>query len=205
MWWDQAKWAELTNIDFEIWPNKLENFLCFLLFEEKKSAHLLLSLELTTQFSCCFLLHIAIKCLIQLCRKLTISYSRLPSHFAWLHPIQGWWAMLSEKHSVQATQYYTTVLKQMIKDEKHFKMATIVWLPSTREWLFGFNASGHCLVRVCILNYLRVGLRITITQSHMHTMQQTYTHKAVTRRDEVKKLLSRRRQSEYSIHFLTLS
>ena len=72
----------------------------------------------------------------------------------------------------------------------------IVWLPSTREYLFGFNASGHCLVRVRMLHYVRVGLRITITQSHMHAMQQTHTHKAVTRRVEAKKLLSRRRQSE---------
>ena len=39
---------------------------------------------------------------------------------------------------------------------------------------------------------------MTITQSHTHTMQQTHTHKAVTGRVEAKKLLSRRRQSEYS-------
>ena len=50
--------------------------------------------------------------------------------------------------------------------------------------------SGHCLVRVRMLHYLRVGLRITILKSHMHTMQQTRTHKAVTRRVEAKKLLS---------------
>ena len=46
---------------------------------------------------------------------------------------------------------------------------------------FGFNASGHCLVRVRMLHYLHIGLRITITQSHKHTIQQTHTHKAVTR------------------------
>ena len=49
-----------------------------------------------------------------------------------------------------------------------------------------------------MLHYLRVRLRLTITQSHTHTMQQTRTHKAVTRRVEAKKLLSRPRQSEYS-------
>ena len=59
---------------------------------------------------------------------------------------------------------------------------------------FGFSVSCHCLVRV---RMLRIGLRITIMQSHTHTMQQTLTHKAVTRRVEAKKLLSRRRQSEY--------
>ena len=48
-----------------------------------------------------------------------------------------------------------------------------------------------------MLHYLLVGLRITITQSHTHTMQQTRAHKAVTRRVEAKKLLSRRRQLEY--------
>ena len=53
-----------------------------------------------------------------------------------------------------------------------------------------------------MLHYLRVGSRITIAQSHTHTMQQTYTHKAVTGRVEVKMLLSRRRQSEYSCKFL---
>ena len=56
-------------------------------------------------------------------------------------------------------------------------------------------------MRVRMLHYLRVGLRITITQSHTHKMQQTRTHKAVTRRVEAKKLLSRRRQSEYRDHF----
>ena len=35
-------------------------------------------------------------------------------------------------------------------------------------------------------------------QSHTHTVQQTRTHKAVTRRIEAKKLLFRRRQSNYS-------
>ena len=48
-----------------------------------------------------------------------------------------------------------------------------------------------------MLHYLCVGLRITIIQSHTNTMQQIRTHKAVTRRVENKKLLSRRRQLEY--------
>ena len=75
---------------------------------------------------------------------------------------------------------------------------SIVWLPSTRELLFGFNAFGHCLVHVRMLHYLRVGSRITITQLHMHTMQQMHSHKTVTGRVEAKKLVSRRRQSEYN-------
>ena len=52
--------------------------------------------------------------------------------------------------------------------------------------VFGFNASGHCLVHVRMLHYLHVGSRITITQSHAHTMQQTHTHKTVTGRVEAK-------------------
>ena len=59
--------------------------------------------------------------------------------------------------------------------------------------------SGHCLVHVRMLHYLCVGLRITIMQSHTHTMQQTRTHRAVTWRVEAKKLLSCQRQSEYSM------
>ena len=51
---------------------------------------------------------------------------------------------------------------------------------------FGFNASGHCLVRVRTLHYLRVGSRITFTQSHTQKMQQTRSHKAVTGRVEAK-------------------
>ena len=53
---------------------------------------------------------------------------------------------------------------------------------------------------VCVrmVHYLHVGLRITITQLHTYTIQQTRTHKAVTLGVEAKKLLSRRRQSEYS-------
>ena len=62
---------------------------------------------------------------------------------------------------------------------------------------FWLIASGHCLVRVRMLHYLHVGLRITITQSHTHSMQQTHTLKVVTQRVEAKKLLSRRRQSNY--------
>ena len=54
-------------------------------------------------------------------------------------------------------------------------------------------------MRVRMLHYLRVGLRITITQMNTRTMQQTHTHKSVTGRVEAKKLLSRRRQSEYSV------
>ena len=55
---------------------------------------------------------------------------------------------------------------------------------------FGLNTSGHCLVRVRMLHYLHVGLCITITQSHTHTMSQMHMHKAVTRCVETKKLLS---------------
>ena len=68
-------------------------------------------------------------------------------------------------------------------------------MPSTREWLFGFIASGHYLVRVRMLHYLHIG--ISITQSHTYTMQQRHTHKAVTGRVEAKKLLACQRHSEY--------
>ena len=47
----------------------------------------------------------------------------------------------------------------------------------------------------CMLHFLR----ITITRSHTHAIQQAHTHKAVTRRAEANKLLSCRRQSYYSV------
>ena len=50
----------------------------------------------------------------------------------------------------------------------------VTFLASTRQ------VSG--LVRVRMLHYLRVGSRITITQSHTHAMQQMHTHKAATGR-----------------------
>ena len=65
---------------------------------------------------------------------------------------------------------------------------------------FWLQRVGSLPCACAMLNYLRVGLRITITQSHTHnTMQQTHTHKAVTGCVEAKKLLSHRRQSDYSV------
>ena len=77
-------------------------------------------------------------------------------------------------------------------------MVTILRLPSTREQLFGFNAPGHCLVRVRLLHCMRVRLRNGYTRAYAQIMQHTHTHKEVTGRVEAKKLLSRWRQSNYS-------
>ena len=63
---------------------------------------------------------------------------------------------------------------------------------------FGFNAPGHCLVRECLLHCMSVRLRNGYTQTYEQIMQHTHTLKAVTGRVEAKKLLSRRRQSNYS-------
>ena len=62
---------------------------------------------------------------------------------------------------------------------------------------FGLNAPGHCLVRVRLLHCMRVQLRYGYTRAYAQIMQHTHTHKAVTGRVEVKKLLSRRRQLNY--------
>ena len=59
-----------------------------------------------------------------------------------------------------------------------------------------FNASGYCLVRVRMLYSLRVGLRITITQSHAYNAAKAHAQGS-DRACEAKKFLSRRRQSEY--------
>ena len=59
---------------------------------------------------------------------------------------------------------------------------TIVWLPSTREELFGLNMPSHCLVRVRMLHFHAWGSHLTITQLHTHTMQQPHMHKAVSQK-----------------------
>ena len=46
---------------------------------------------------------------------------------------------------------------------------------------------------------MRMQLRNGYTQAYVQIMQHTHTHKTVTGRVEAKKLLSRRRQSYYSI------
>ena len=63
---------------------------------------------------------------------------------------------------------------------------------------FWFQAPYNCLMHVCLLHYLHAMLRITIMPSHMHKMQQTHVCKGVTVCIEFKKLLSNRRQSDYS-------
>ena len=50
---------------------------------------------------------------------------------------------------------------------------------------------------------MRVRLRNGYTRAYAQIMQHTHTHKAVSGRVEVKKLLSRRRQSNYSNQFLS--
>ena len=77
---------------------------------------------------------------------------------------------------------------------------TILRLPSTREQRFDFNAPGHCLVRVRLLHCMHVRLCNGYTRAYAQIMQHTHTHKAVTGRVEVKKLLSRGRQSNYSLN-----
>ena len=79
----------------------------------------------------------------------------------------------------------------------------ILRLPSTREYLFGFNAPGHCLVRMRLLHCMRVQLRNGYTLAYAQIMQHTHTRKAVSGRVEAtyveaKKLLSRQKQSNYS-------
>ena len=55
---------------------------------------------------------------------------------------------------------------------------------------------SHCRVR--LLHYMRAWLRNGYMQAYMQIMQQTHTPKAVTGCVEPKKLLSHRRQLDYS-------
>ena len=66
-----------------------------------------------------------------------------------------------------------------------------------REKHFDFDTLGHCLVRVCLLHCLRVGLRNGYTQAHAQTKQHAHMHKAVDMRVKAKILLSHQRQSDY--------
>ena len=72
-----------------------------------------------------------------------------------------------------------------------------IYMPSTRE-TFWLQPSSHCLVRVRLLHCMHVRLRNGYMRVYVQIMQHTHTHKAVTRRDEAKKILSRRRQSKYN-------
>ena len=54
-------------------------------------------------------------------------------------------------------------------------------------------------MRACLLHCMPVRLRKGYTQAYMQIMQHTHTHKAVIGRVKAKKLLSRRRQSNYSL------
>ena len=62
---------------------------------------------------------------------------------------------------------------------------------------FWLQPPSHCLMRVRLLHCMHVRLRNGYTWAYVQIMQHTLTHKAVTRRVEAKKLLSRRRQSKY--------
>ena len=64
-----------------------------------------------------------------------------------------------------------------------------------------FLASTRQVTALCVrilLHCMRVRLRNGYTQAYAQIMQHTHMHKAVTGRVEAKKLLSRRRQSNYS-------
>ena len=65
-----------------------------------------------------------------------------------------------------------------------------------------FLASTHPVTALCVrvrlLHCIRARLRINYTRAYAQIMQHMHTHKVVTRRVEPKKLLSRRRQSNYS-------
>ena len=64
---------------------------------------------------------------------------------------------------------------------------------------FWLQPSGYCLLRVRLLHCMHGRLRNGYTQAYAQIMQHTHTYKAVARRVEAKKLLSRRRQSSCSL------
>ena len=54
-------------------------------------------------------------------------------------------------------------------------------------------------MRACLLHCMRVRLRNGYTEAYAQIIQHTHTHKVVTRHVEARKLLSRRRYSNYRV------
>ena len=63
---------------------------------------------------------------------------------------------------------------------------------------------SHCLVRVRLLHCMRVRLCNGYTWTYVQIMQHSHMHKTVTGCVEAKKLLSRRRQLNYTLLFFCL-
>ena len=80
--------------------------------------------------------------------------------------------------------------------KEHLHYTPIAFDERVTFWL---QRARHFLVHVRLLHCMRVWLRNGYTWAYVQIMQHTHTHKAVTGRVETKKLLSRRRQSNYSI------
>ena len=106
-----------------------------------------------------------------------------PAKFLWVNMITNF---------KQTTVGNYKVNRMLIKQEKCY--TPIAFDERVTFWL---NVPGHCLACVRLLHCMRVRLRNGYTRAYAQIMQHTYTHKAVTGRVEVKKLLSRRRQSNY--------
>ena len=64
---------------------------------------------------------------------------------------------------------------------------------------FWLKRAGSLPLRACLLHCMRVRLRNGYAQAYVHIMQHRHMHKAVTGCVEAKKLLSRRKQSNYTI------
>ena len=98
--------------------------------------------------------------------------------------ISNWYSSLKwlmRRRSRRKAQAYTPIA---------FDERVTFWLQCTRSLPCACAFAAYCM---------RVRLRNGYTRAYVQIMQHTHTHKAVTGRVEAKKLLSRRRQSNYSL------
>ena len=147
------------------------------------------------------------------------SISRLQSWTCSRLPTVAEFVKLTQSIVIEIQRQSADLYKVQLCNRQFFVVSTAIYVVKVYEChpldytpiafdervTFGFNAPGHCLVSVRLLHCMRVRLRNGYTRAYAQIMQHTHTHKTVTGRVEARKLLSRRRQSNYSEEIWTSS
>ena len=112
---------------------------------------------------------------------------------------------LKLKYVVVRTKFKSSIMSSEFNLVRSFKVLSLSnhSLMMSRHLSMGLlmnRETTSCELKIsrsCLLHCMRVRLRNGYTQAYEQIMQHRHTHKAVTGRVEAKKLLSRRRQSNY--------